>query len=92
MDAGAGGGRGVTVDVERVVGRMVLLTAEASPQFGGRRGFFFEVSRILPWTTMDEWVWLEGYQLPPAGRRGGQMRQVFVRREALSPSWPRRGE
>ena len=52
----------------KLAGLVARLDANASPQFGGGRGFLFEIVAELDWPTMDEWVWLDGYQLPSPGQ------------------------
>ena len=59
-------------------GDLVRITAAASVQFGGGRGFPFRVIRTLKdWPCDNGWVWLDGYQLTPAGDAVEQ-RRIYV--------------
>ncbi|WP_203980585.1 hypothetical protein, partial [Micromonospora phaseoli] len=53
-----------------------LLHLSASPQFS--RPMVLRLIRILPRTTYDGWLWVEGYQLNAAGD-AVERRELFVR-------------
>lgn len=46
-------------------GDVLYITRAASVQFG--EPILFRVIRVHDWPTYDGWVWLDGYQLSPAG-------------------------
>ncbi|MDG4797130.1 hypothetical protein [Micromonospora sp. WMMD1082] len=61
-------------------GDLLRVGPEASVQFF--RPILFRVIRVLDRTTYDGWIWLEGYELNPAGEAVNR-RAIFVQPAGL---------
>jgi hypothetical protein len=57
-------------------GDMMQFGAAASVQFAARP-ILFRLIRVLPHTTYEGWVWLDGYEMNEAGD-AVERREVFV--------------
>lgn len=66
-------------------GDVVHVGPEASVQFSGERALTFRVIRVDGRVTYDDWIWLDGYVLGPAGNPL-QRRRIFVRPSGLRPA------
>lgn len=66
-------------------GDVVRIGAAASVQFADGRGFLFRVIKVRDWTTYDEWVWLDGYQLNRDGD-AVERRSIFVQIAGIEPA------
>ncbi|SCL38586.1 hypothetical protein GA0074692_5063 [Micromonospora pallida] len=62
-------------------GDVLHVTRAASVQF--RRSILFRVIRVLDLPVFDGWLWLEGYELNPAGEAVSK-RSIFVQRAGLA--------
>ncbi|HEY3008783.1 MAG TPA: hypothetical protein VGJ63_12085 [Micromonosporaceae bacterium] len=61
-------------------GDVLHVTRAASVQFV--EPLFFRVIRVHDWPTYDGWVWLDGYELNPAGEAVDR-RSIFVQVNGL---------
>ncbi|MEU8086346.1 hypothetical protein AB0B57_22390 [Micromonospora sp. NPDC049101] len=61
-------------------GDVFRITKACSVQF--LQPFRFRVIRVLDWHTYDGWMWLDGYQLNPAGDAVNR-RSIFVMTRGL---------
>jgi hypothetical protein len=61
-------------------GDVLHVTRAASVQF--IEPMFFRVIRVHDWPTYDGWVWLDGYELNPAGEAVDR-RSIFVQLAGL---------
>lgn len=61
-------------------GDVLHVTREASVQFV--KPILFRVIRTLDWPTYDGWLWLDGYELNPAGDAVNR-RSIFVQAAGL---------
>lgn len=53
------------------------MDGRASVQFAGDRRILFRVIRVMPWSTYEGWVWLDGYELNGSGEAVDR-RSIFV--------------
>lgn len=63
--------------------RVYYIGREASVQFAGRP-FNFRVGRVRPIDERSIWIWVDGYELSPAGDAVAR-RSIFVMRTGLRP-------
>ncbi len=63
-------------------GDVLFIGPKASVQFAGDRAIVFRVIRVDPRPTYDGWIWLEGFELNPAGDAFAR-RKIFVMVEGL---------
>ncbi len=68
-------------------GDVYWVAKAASVQFSVRP-IYFRVIREHNWSTYDGWVWLDGYELDPAGDAVAR-RSIFVLRTGLVASTSR---
>lgn len=64
-------------------GDVLRVTRAASVQFA--EPLLFRVIRVHDWPTYEGWVWLDGYQLNPAGEAVVR-RSIFVQVQGLQPA------
>jgi hypothetical protein len=73
-------GPGAGPDVSPRSGDVLHVTRAASVQFA--KPMLFRVIRVHDWPTYDGWVWLDGYELNPAGD-AVERRSIFVQISGL---------
>lgn len=65
-------------------GDVLRVTRAASVQFA--EPMLFRVIRVHDWPTYEGWVWLDGYQLNPAGEAVAR-RSIFVQLNGLQRAY-----